>query len=103
MDTNEFVLLNLYSDYLKRFNSLGETDTAHHFEDEHSVLNRLGLNLEPEEFHKSLEDLGEALVLHVPKNTTEGYPEFTLSKYAIDKLNKEFDADLRKVYSLINP
>ncbi|UXU63571.1 hypothetical protein MUA52_08450 [Staphylococcus agnetis] len=102
MGKDELVLLNLYRDYLKRFNSLSETDTAHHFEDEYSVLNRLGLNIEPEEFHKCLENLGKTLMLHIPKNTFNGYPEFTLSKYAIDRLNEEFNADLNKINGLIN-
>ncbi|MCQ3816692.1 hypothetical protein [Staphylococcus xylosus] len=101
MKTSSKVLLYLYRDYLKRTKIENEVNTAHHFNEEPIVLKQLNLDLELDQFHDSLEKLSEEGFLHTPLNTFDGYPEFTLTSYAIDSLNDEFDADINKVENSI--
>lgn len=102
MNDSSKVLLYLYRDYLKRLKIENEVNTAHHFNEETTVLKQLNLDLDLDKFHDSLEKLSEEGFLHTPLNTFDGYPEFTLTSYAIDSLNSKFDSDINKVENSIH-
>lgn len=102
MKNSSKVLLYLYRDYLKRLGMESEVDTAHHFNEEPTVLNQLNLDMDLTHFHDSLENLSQEGLLHTPYNTFDGYPEFTLTRYAIDSLNAKFDSDISAVEKSID-
>lgn len=102
MKNSSKVLFYLYRDYLKRLSIESEADTAHHFNEETTVLNQLNLDMDLTQFHDSLEKLSQEGLLHTPNVTFDGYPEFTLTRYAIDSLNAKFDSDISTVEKSID-
>ncbi|MDW8798660.1 hypothetical protein BU103_10975 [Staphylococcus xylosus] len=96
------VLLYLYRDYLKRSENNLDEDSARHFNEEYKVLKELNLNLNPIQFHVALKNLSEEGFLHTPKDTSDGFPEFSLTDHAIDSLNQKFNGGFDDIDTIVN-